>query len=74
MKLEQTHPWEGASNPLSNVSLLCNVDEQCFDRAISVASIRALPENERATALDSATMVSAHKCVAAVRYVCDYAT
>ena len=70
----QTHPWEGQSHPLSNISLACNVDQQCFDRAIAAASIRALPEEERAAALEDATMISAHKCVGAVRYVCDYAT
>ena len=74
VKLETTHPWEGNSHPLPNTALLCNVDASCFDRAIDVKSIRALPKDEQDAALESATMISAHKCFSAARYVHDYAT
>ena len=70
----QTHPWEGPSHPLSNVGLACNVDQSCFDRVVAASSILALPPGDRPAALEEAVMVSAHKCVGAVRYVCDYAT
>ena len=68
----QTHPWEGPSHPLSNVGLACNVDQSCFDRVVAMSSIRALLRDEQPAALEEAVMISAHKCVGAVRYVCSY--
>ena len=44
---EQTHPFEGKTHPLSLVGLGSNFDMQCFDRALDVAGVRALPEDEQ---------------------------
>ena len=79
--LEQAHPFEGPTHPLSNTLLASNVDQQMFDRVLDLRQVAAeAASGDGAAGADDAAllreavvdclMVTTHRVHRAAIYAC----